>query len=312
MGWVQCRQISTSKFEKHTLRSGEEIYLERHGSVLLQVVDTGAGMSPEQQHCISKKGIQFDVSELQSEQGSSLGLFITKAITKEHGGFLKVASDGLGLGTTFTCSLPLYHSNQNATENTPLMDHVPAAKSHFSTPSPRASASKSRLVADKDLYPCIPPPSLIQQELSLIEASPHGNKTSSPLHVLVVDDVASNRKLLKRLVANHGHTVDEAIDGQEAVEKVAAAMHNGCPFDTILMDYEMPRLCGPEAAKLIREVLHCDAFIIGVTGNVLAEDMDYFALCGANAVLPKPIQMYRLEEIWVENDIWVRPTDAQK
>ena len=157
--------------------------------------------------------------------------------------------------------------------------------------------------------PSTPPPPIVPQEFKTIE-EPDAPVNSSPLHVLVVDDVASNRRLLKRLVTNHGHNAEEAIDGQDAVEKVADAMHNGDPFDTILMDYEMPRMCGPEAAKFIREALHSDAFIVGVTGNVLAEDIEHFTSCGANAVLPKPIQMYRLEQLWMENDIWARAIDA--
>jgi len=167
-------------------------------------------------------------------------------------------------------------------------------------------SSICKLSVEQEPSPVVPPPPSFSRPPLIEVHKMHLN--SSPLRVLVVDDVASNRKLLKRLVANQGHIVEEAVDGQEAVEKVADAISRNLPYDSILMDYEMPRLCGPEAAKLIREVLKSDAFIVGVTGNVLAEDMNYFSVCGANAVLPKPIQMLRLEELWMENHVWIRPS----
>lgn len=281
--------------------------------MLLQVVDTGAGMSEKQQQTLSRKGIQFNVNELQSKQGSGLGLFITRAIIKEHGGHLKVASEGVGQGTTFTCSLPLYHRNHNVKENTTLMDCTDANLTAASTSfhDSRDSSIRRPSVEGKPspVVPSSPSSSSLHHPPLVEEHKTQANSIS--LRVLVVDDVTSNRKLLKRLVAKHGHIVDEAVDGQEAVEKIADAMCRGLPYHTILMDYQMPRLCGPEAAKLIRQDLKSDAFIVGITGNVLAEDMNYFSVCGANAVLPKPIQMLRLEELWMENGVLVRQSSEQ-
>jgi CheY-like chemotaxis protein len=68
------------------------------------------------------------------------------------------------------------------------------------------------------------------------------------------------------------------------------------------MDYEMPVLSGPEAAKEIRE-LGCDSFIVGITGNLLAEDVNYYLSCGANFVLPKPVDFRKLEELWFERGV---------
>ncbi len=38
--------------------------------------------------------------------------------------------------------------------------------------------------------------------------------------------------------------------------------------------------------------------IVGVTGNVLCTDVDYFMAQGADAVLPKPLQLAALEAVW--------------
>ena len=65
-----------------------------------------------------------------------------------------------------------------------------------------------------------------------------------------------NRKLLTRLVSKRGHTVDDA-DGRQAVQMVAKAMQLGNPYDTILMDFEMPVVRGPCAPA--RFAKNCNA-----------------------------------------------------
>jgi signal transduction histidine kinase/FixJ family two-component response regulator len=125
---------------------------------------------------------------------------------------------------------------------------------------------------------------------------------SGPLKILVVDDAKMNLKLLMRLLSKHGHIVDGAEDGQIAVDKVKAAMEAGDQFDAVLMDHQMPIMNGPTASRKMRE-MGCDAFIVGVTGNVMPDDVRFFKNAGANAVLPKPIKLSELEALWVEHDI---------
>ena len=59
----------------------------------------------------------------------------------------------------------------------------------------------------------------------------------------------------------------------------------------------MPTMNGPTATKRLREI-GCNATIIGVTGNVLAEDVSYFKSHGADHVLPKPIKLVLLDNCW--------------
>jgi len=112
--------------------------------------------------------------------------------------------------------------------------------------------------------------------------------------ILVVDDALMNRKILIRLLERQGHTCHPATNGLEAVE-----MYKAGPtlFDTILMDYEMPIMDGPTATQQLRD-LGCQAHIIGVTGNVLADDVAYFKSHGADHVLPKPVDLSRLRDCW--------------
>lgn len=64
----------------------------------------------------------------------------------------------------------------------------------------------------------------------------------------------------------------------------------------------MPIQNGPSAAREIRR-LGCDTFIVGVTGNMLDDDVDYFRNAGANRVLAKPLRLGDLESVWAQNGI---------
>jgi CheY-like chemotaxis protein len=116
-----------------------------------------------------------------------------------------------------------------------------------------------------------------------------------PIHILVVDDASSNRKMLARMITRDKHTYAEAEDGVEAVKMVALSMekfssHQNREFDAIFMDYTMPKMDGPEASLEIRN-LGYKGFIYGVTGNVMNDDVNKFISMGADKVLAKPLSI---------------------
>lgn len=249
------------------LRNKESALYKRTGSLVLEVQDSGAGMSEEQLSNLFRPGVQFNVNELQAGNGSGLGLFIAKGIVEQHNGCLRATSPGLGQGTSFIMSVPLYH-----------VEDAPCQATLGREP---------------------------------IEVSMASNFEQTSLKILVVDDATSNLKLLMRLLGNRRHTCTGAVNGQEAVDAVKAAVNQGEPFNMVLLDYEMPVMNGPTAAKTMRG-LGLDVFIVGVTGNMLAEDVDFFKDCGANAVLAKPFQVTQLEELCVEYGIQGDPTPTEE
>jgi CheY-like chemotaxis protein len=117
--------------------------------------------------------------------------------------------------------------------------------------------------------------------------------------ILVVDDAVSNRKLLVRLLKARGYVCEQAENGQRALDVYRSLCERGVPLETIVMDYEMPVMDGPTATKLLREA-GCDLLIIGVTGNLLPEDVNYFKKQGADAVLGKPLDVKLFEELVVD------------
>ena len=129
----------------------------------------------------------------------------------------------------------------------------------------------------------------------------HWNKLE-PLRILVVDDSTVNRKLLIRLLERHGHLCEGAENGRVAVERVKGVASEGERFHCILMDYEMPEMNGHDATRALRKT-GCDSFIVGLTGTLFSEDVQRFMKCGADAVLPKPLEMRDLMDILVEHSV---------
>lgn len=114
----------------------------------------------------------------------------------------------------------------------------------------------------------------------------------SAKHVLVVDDNEVNVTLMCQMVRRLGHSCEFAQNGQDAVEKANAAR-----FDVILMDFSMPVMDGPTAARRIRsdQGLSASAVIIGVTALIIPH-IQQAELRAFDTVLTKPVGMALLQE----------------
>lgn len=109
-----------------------------------------------------------------------------------------------------------------------------------------------------------------------------------PIRVLVVDDSKLNAKMLSRLLQTAGMRVTMVYSGQECITVMSDPQLIEQPFDLIVMDFIMPEMSGPDTSRALRASGH-KLPIIGVTGNVLPDDIQCFMAAGANAVFPKPI-----------------------
>jgi signal transduction histidine kinase/ActR/RegA family two-component response regulator len=115
-----------------------------------------------------------------------------------------------------------------------------------------------------------------------------------PGRILVVDDVAINRKLINSFLKRLGYQAELATDGSEAVALAAAT-----PFDVILMDVFMPIVDGCEATRQIRasEIGTAPTRIIGISADAMAENRTRCAAAGMDAFLTKPIHLPDLLEV---------------
>jgi PAS domain S-box-containing protein len=103
--------------------------------------------------------------------------------------------------------------------------------------------------------------------------------------VLVVDDGAENRELLSLVLAEQGLWVEEAENGQQALDKVAAG-----GIDLILMDMNMPVMDGYTAVKALR-AQGTTTPIVAFSANAMKGYEEEVLAAGCNACLSKPIDI---------------------
>ena len=106
--------------------------------------------------------------------------------------------------------------------------------------------------------------------------------------VLVVDDERSIRRALRDILELENYTVDEAVDGLEAVTKVENEQ-----YDLIIMDIKMPKLDGLEALDKIQE-LAPETPVIMISGHGTIETAVDAVKKGAFDYIAKPPDMNRL------------------
>ncbi|MFL5298438.1 MAG: response regulator [Phenylobacterium sp.] len=107
------------------------------------------------------------------------------------------------------------------------------------------------------------------------------------VHVLVVDDNATNRMVAQALCEMFDCTSECAEDGAEAVEAA-----RGGRFDLILMDIKMPVMDGVAATRAIRALdgPARSVPIIALTANAEPEDAEEYLAAGMNGVVEKPMK----------------------
>lgn len=106
--------------------------------------------------------------------------------------------------------------------------------------------------------------------------------------ILVVDDIAENRLLLREVLSSYPFEIDEASDGAIAIEKIQETS-----YDLILMDIRMPNMDGWEAIRIIREELHLSVPVVAVTASVMKHDHTKLSAV-FDTILEKPINRHAL------------------
>jgi CheY-like chemotaxis protein len=115
--------------------------------------------------------------------------------------------------------------------------------------------------------------------------------------MLLAEDIEINRLIICELLSLTGLSIDEAENGQQAIEKFNSSPEGH--YNIIMMDIQMPVLDGYEAAKRIRALDRADAKtvpIIAMTAHAYKEDVDQALSAGMNGHLSKPIDKSALME----------------
>lgn len=113
--------------------------------------------------------------------------------------------------------------------------------------------------------------------------------------ILLVDDNPDNRMLVKAYLKKTPYEVDEAENGQEAVELFRAGR-----YDLVLMDVQMPVMDGHEASRRIRSLEankgNSPTPIIALTAHATREEVDKCITAGCDSHLSKPVKKALLLE----------------
>ncbi len=126
------------------------------------------------------------------------------------------------------------------------------------------------------------------------EFTENGNLVQK-LKLLIAEDNDFNYEILEEQLGMFGIECVRAVDGIDCIKKFEDSVEND--YDAVLMDMQMPRMNGLEAATVIRNLSHPMAKkipIIALTANAYREDIQKCLASGMNAHLSKPV---RVEEV---------------
>ena len=240
---------------KFTPRGGRvQVVLARVDPHLeVRVTDTGEGIKPEFLPHVFDRFRQADASTTRRHGGLGLGLAIARQLVELHGGTIGASSAGVGQGATFTVVLP-------------------QAPVHL---VPSEDAGTARSTSDGDAG-------------HLVAIAPDAGARIAGVRVVVVDDEADGRGLLRRVLEDCGAVVATAGSVAEAIDAVGT--HRP---DVLVSDIGMP---GEDGYSLIRRVRNLaptagrDVPAIALTAYARSEDRTRSMLAGFQMHLAKPVE----------------------
>jgi two-component system, cell cycle response regulator DivK len=116
---------------------------------------------------------------------------------------------------------------------------------------------------------------------------------TAPPTVLVVEDNALNRKLIRDVLEHAGFAVLVATSGEEGVD---AATRGG--LDLVLMDLQLPGIDGTEAMRRIRAHPGGRGLpVVAVTAFAMPSDREQVSSAGFDGYIEKPISTRALPEL---------------
>jgi PAS domain S-box-containing protein len=225
------------------------------------VQDTGIGIPPERINRLFQSFSQVDMSTTRKYGGTGLGLAICQKLVGIMGGRIWVKSE-LGKGSTF----------------------------HFSVPVDIDYSLASSLGGKDASSTCL------RQSLCQAQGRTEGDfhkEINDELRILIAEDNEVNKRVIKKMLRKLGFRADIADDGQEVLEALEKQF-----YDLILMDIQMPKMDGLEAASLIRKrwPFAEQPCIIALTACALEGDRERCLDAGMDGYISKPVKMEDLRE----------------
>ena len=225
--------------------------------LVMEVRDTGQGMSQDQIDRLFDSYVRFNMEENRFTEGTGLGMSITKDLINLMNGSISVESEP-GVGSTFVVKLP-----QTQFDDKPVGTELAESLKNFK------AASHAKIKRSQIVY----------------ESMPYGK-------VLIVDDVDMNLYVAKGLMTPYGLKIDTASSAKLALKLI----EDGAVYDIIFMDHMMPGMDGFEATRILREKGYT-GFIVALTANAILGQVDRFIGNGFDDFLSKPIDTRQLNSV---------------
>jgi signal transduction histidine kinase/CheY-like chemotaxis protein/streptogramin lyase len=221
----------------------------RHWSLVFEVEDTGVGIAPHEIQTLFAPFVQT-ASGRESHSGTGLGLPISRQFVQLMGGDITVES--------------------------PPLTPAPIGGSR-GRPGSLFKFDIQAELADVEVY-------TQQSTRRVVGLEPGQPSVDGPYRILIVEDNLESRTLLRKLLQEVGFAVQEAVNGQQAVD-----MHASWRPHLIWMDIHMPALDGYEATRRIRDAEGQDRTpIIALSASAFETDKDKAIATGCDDFLHKP------------------------
>lgn len=264
-----------------------KIGLGRRGnSLVFTVADTGKGISPDDLPMIFDRFFQADRIV---PNGSGIGLALAKAFVELHGGTIS-ADSTLGKGTVFTVVIPV------------------------KTEGKKSSGTYTPLITAETVT--------TENNLDYGQSETEENPGSADRQkILVIDDNADIRHLLKELLADE-YSVVTAADGVEGLKKAAQYVP-----DLIICDVMMPEMDGTECCRRLKSDISTSHIpVLMLTACAMDEQRIEGYGVGADGYLSKPfnsgVLMARIKnlisnrklirELWNQNPVSEQPVQPSE
>jgi CheY-like chemotaxis protein len=218
----------------------------------IDVADTGIGMTDESMSKLFEPFTQADPSCTRNYGGTGLGLAISRRLARILEGDITARSIP-GKGSVFRLEIAAGDASGLALTESSQRQHQQGE------PAPQ------------------------------IEHQPLAEGPLRGLRILIAEDGADNRLLVGFLLRKAGADIAFAENGRLAIQDAQSALHDGLPFDVILMDMQMPVVDGYTATRALRASGYALP-IIALTAHAMSEDRQRCLDAGCDDYATKPIK----------------------
>ena len=122
---------------------------------------------------------------------------------------------------------------------------------------------------------------------NLRENTSYGKK-----RILIVDDNSLNIKVARRALKDFSFDIDEAMSGQECLDKINA----GYQYDLILMDIMMPKMSGEEVLKELKKISSFSTPVIALTADAVSGAKEKYLKEGFISYIAKPFSRDQIKQ----------------